>query len=59
MNKQELKNLAENLIDTFQKAGELSIRLFNQGLNITIKDDGSPVSNGDLEVNDLITKKIF
>ena len=59
MNKQELKNIAEKLIDTFREAGETSIRLFNEGLKITIKDDGSPVSNGDLKVNDLITKKIL
>ena len=58
MNKQELKNLAEGLIDTFNKAGDTSIQLFNEGLKIKIKEDGSPVSNGDLKVNDLITKKI-
>ena len=59
MNKQELKNIAEKLIDTFHQAGETSIRLFNEGLKITIKDDGSPVSNGDIQVNDLITRKIL
>ena len=58
MNKQELKNLAESLINTFNKAGDTSIQLFNEGLKVKIKEDGSPVSNGDLKVNDLITKKI-
>ena len=58
MNKQELKNLAESLINTFNKAGDTSIQLFNEGLKIKIKEDGSPVSNADLKVNDLITKKI-
>ena len=58
MNKQELKNLAESLISTFNKAGDTSIQLFNEGLKIKIKEDGSPVSNADLKVNDLITKKI-
>ena len=30
-----------------------------EGLKITIKDDNSPVTNGDIAVNDLITKKIL
>ena len=59
MNKNELKKIAESLIETFNIAGQESIDLFAQGLNIEIKDDNSPVSNGDLRVNDLITKKIL
>ena len=59
MNKEELKKLAEGLIETFNFAGKESIRIFNEGLKIEIKDDKSPVSNGDLKVNDLITKKIL
>ena len=31
---------------------------FDLGLKIQIKEDKSPVSNGDLRVNDLISKKI-
>ena len=58
MNKSELKSLAENLIDTFNFAGNESIRLFDEGLQIEIKEDQSPVSNGDLKVNELISKKI-
>ena len=54
----ELKNISENLIDTFNVAGQESINLFAKGLKIEIKDDNSPVSNGDLKVNELITKKI-
>ena len=59
MNKNELKALAENLIDTFKIAGKEAIKLYNEGLKIEIKEDNSPVSNGDLRVNDLITKKII
>ena len=59
MNINELKNIAYNLIDTFNFAGKESIRLFKEGLEIKIKDDNSPVSNGDLKVNDLITNKIL
>ena len=55
---EKLKYIAENLIDTFNVAGQISIDLYNKGLKIQIKDDNSPVSNGDLQVNDMITKKL-
>ena len=42
----------------FDTAGLESINLYKKGLKIEIKEDGSPVSNGDLKVNDLISKKI-
>ena len=58
MNKSDLKLFAESLIETFDDAGKESIRLYNEGLKIEIKKDKSPVSNGDLKVNDLITNKI-
>ena len=59
MNKGELKIIAEKLIDTFNIAGKESIDLYKKGLKIEIKKDNSPVSNGDLKVDDLITKKIL
>jgi 3'(2'), 5'-bisphosphate nucleotidase len=59
MNKNELKKIAENLIDTFNIAGQESIDLYKKGLKIKIKEDKSPVSNGDLRTNELITKKII
>ena len=58
MNRDELKNIAEDLIDTFHIAGKDSIDLYKKGLKIEIKQDKSPVSNGDLKVNKLITDKI-
>jgi 3'(2'), 5'-bisphosphate nucleotidase len=58
MNSDELKKIAEGLIDTFNVAGRQSISLYKEGLKIEIKEDKSPVSNGDLIVNELITKKI-
>ena len=54
----ELKSISENLIDTFNVAGKESIDLHARGLKIEIKKDNSPVSNGDLKVNELITNKI-
>ena len=58
MNRNELKVIAESLIKTFEYAGKESIRLYNEGLKIEIKEDKSPVSNGDLLVNELVSKKI-
>ncbi len=53
-----LKKIIEDLIESFLIAGDLSLQLRKQGLIETIKSDNTPVSNGDLEVNTLITKKI-
>ena len=58
MNKNELKIIAEDLVKTFEYAGKESIKLYNEGLKIEIKEDKSPVSNGDLLVNEIISKKI-
>ena len=59
MNKNELKNIAESLIETFNVAGQEAIDLYAKGLKVEIKEDGSPVSNGDLKCNELITNKIL
>ena len=58
MKTSELKIIGESLISTFNDAGKISIDLYKQGLKIEIKEDKSPVSNGDLKVNELITNKI-
>ena len=58
MKTSDLKNISESLIDTFNHAGQISIDLYEKGLEIQIKKDKSPVSNGDLKVNELITNKI-
>ena len=54
----DIKIIIEKLIDPFLKAGDLSISLREKGLKKEIKSDNTPVSNGDLEVNKFITKKI-
>jgi len=59
MNKNELKIVAEGLIETFNVAGQESIDLYARGLKIEIKSDNSPVSNGDLRCNELISNKIL
>ncbi|WP_415300810.1 3'(2'),5'-bisphosphate nucleotidase CysQ family protein [Candidatus Pelagibacter sp. Uisw_134_02] len=53
-----IKKIVEDLIETFLKAGELSLTLRIEGLKKEIKSDMTPVTNGDLEVNKFITKKI-
>ncbi len=53
-----IEKLVRNLIDTFLRAGEVSINLRNNGLNKKIKSDNTPVSNGDLEVNNIISNKL-
>ncbi len=58
MTKINIKNIVDSLINTFIEAGEISINLRNVGLTKEIKQDNTPVSNGDLEVNKIITSKI-
>ena len=58
MNNLDLKIIAESLIETFNLAGQESKSLYEKGLKIEIKEDKSPVSNGDLKVNELLTNKI-
>ena len=58
MNKTDIKKVVESLINTFLNAGEISLELRKKGLTKSIKPDNTPVSNGDLEVNKIITKKI-
>ena len=58
MKKINIREIVENLIDTFINAGEVSLNLRLKGLTQKIKADNTPVSNGDLEVNKIITEKI-
>ena len=58
MNSIELENVAKNLIETTEFACRKSIELRKQGLKTIIKPDNSPVTNGDLEVNKILTEKI-
>ena len=58
MNKIEIKNTVEKLIETFLKAGRVCLDLRKKGLIKEIKSDNTPVSNGDLEVNKIISEKI-
>ena len=58
MNNKELKDIVENLIPTFDEAGRESIKIEKEGVKRKTKEDGSPVTKGDLKVNEIITNKI-
>ena len=59
MTQSDIKKIIENLIQTFLDAGKISIDLRKKGLTKEIKSDNTPVSNGDLEVNKILSKKIL
>ena len=54
----DLKKIVENLVENFFEAGNLALQLREKGLIKKIKSDNTPVSNGDIEVNKLISNKI-
>ena len=57
----KIKNIDEtikNLIEVFFKAGKLSIELRNNGLKKHIKKDETPVTNGDIEVNNILLNNL-
>ena len=53
-----IEKITRDLINTFLKAGKISIKLRKVGLTKKIKSDNTPVSNGDLEVNKIVSEKI-
>ena len=59
MNEINIKDIIINLIDTFLYAGKVSLELREKGLTKEIKSDNTPVSNGDLEVNKIVTQKLL
>ena len=58
MLKIDIKEIVENLVDTFMYAGKVSLDIRNKGLIKKTKSDNTPVSNGDIEVNKIITNEI-
>ena len=54
----DLEKIIEDLVDTFLSAGDLSLQLREKGLSKEIKSDNTPVSNGDIEVNNFISSQI-
>jgi len=58
MNIEETKKITLSLISTFNKASQVALDLRKVGLKKEIKSDNTPVSNGDIEVNKILTNKI-
>ena len=58
MNLKETERIVNSLIDAFILSGNVSLDLRNKGLEKKIKSDNTPVTNGDIQVNELLTKKI-
>tara|TARA_B100000029_G_scaffold37467_1_gene35208 strand:+ start:1422 stop:2192 length:771 start_codon:yes stop_codon:yes gene_type:complete len=54
----QTKEIALSLLDTFKDAGNVALELRDKGLKKEIKSDNTPVTNGDIEVNNILTKKI-
>ena len=59
MNIEEKKKITLSLIKTFNEAGEVALSLREAGLKKEIKNDNTPVTNGDIEVNNILNKKNF
>ena len=59
MDNLNLKQICYDLIDTFIFAGKKSLKLRNAGLKTEYKEDNTPVTNGDLEVNSILNDKII
>ena len=58
MNNLNLKNITEELLDTFLEAGKITKEISRRGVKITIKADKSPVTDGDLAVDLHLRSKI-
>ena len=58
MNNSDLKNITESLIDSFLTAGKIAKEISERGVKIKIKTDKSPVTDGDLAVDKILTDKI-
>ena len=58
MTKLNLKYITEQLLDTFFEAGKKAKEISERGVKITIKKDKTPVTDGDLAVDELLRSKI-
>ena len=58
MNNLNFKIITEELLETFIVAGKIAKDISNEGVKIKIKADNTPVTNGDLAVDKIISEKI-
>ena len=58
MQVEQLKKITEDLLDPFFEAGEEAKRYIKKGIKITIKQDKSPVTDGDIAVDKILRTNI-
>ena len=58
MNSSELKKITISLLPTFLEAGKLAKSIAHRGVKITVKNDNTPVTDGDLAVDKMLREKI-
>ena len=58
METKKIEVIIKDLTQVFFEAGDLSIELRNKGLIKQIKKDNTPVTNGDIEVNNIILNNL-
>lgn len=58
MNSSEAEKIVNSLLDIFILSGNVSLDLRKKGLEKKFKSDNTPVTNGDIEINNLLTSKI-
>ncbi len=58
MNKLELEKIIRELLDTFLLAGNEAKKISEKGVKIKIKPDKTPVTDGDIKVDQLLRGKI-
>ena len=58
METKKIEVIIKDLTQVFFEAGDLSIELRNKGLTKNIKKDNTPVTNGDIEVNNIILNNL-
>ena len=54
----QTKEITLSLLDAFRDAGNVALKLREKGLKKEIKSYNTPVTNGDIEVDNILTKKI-
>ena len=59
MNNLNLKNLTEELLEAFIRAGTKAKEISQKGVEVKIKNDKSPVTDGDLAVDKILKSKII
>ena len=58
LTKLNLKNITEDLLEIFYHAGKVAKEISQKGVKIKIKSDQSPVTDGDIAVNEILTNQI-